>query len=330
MLNKNKKNNCIPIIDIKDLLRKDSGKVNLIAHAISNACKSTGFFYIVNHGISPTLIKQVFEESKLFFSKSTEEKLAMDITKSSHMRGYFAIEEEKPEYEAKGDLKEGFDMALDLPLNDPDVMRSTPLYGPNIWPVGQVDFKEVMTEYHTKMLDLGRTLLTAFARGLGMPDNFFEDKVKKPLAQLRLLHYPPQQGPITRVQMGAGEHTDFGCITLLAQDDIGGLEVLNKEGKWVEVQPIPFSFIVNIGDLMSRWTNDLYPATLHRVINKSPHDRYSIVFFLDPDYHVEINCLTTCVSDTYTAKYPPITVGKYMQARFDATFNFRTLKKQKR
>ncbi|MFC5475323.1 isopenicillin N synthase family dioxygenase [Paraherbaspirillum soli] len=312
----------IPTIDIAPLFGGNQRDVDHIAESIADACKTVGFFTVVNHGIAPALIDSMFQESKNFFARPLTEKMSISNDKSPHMRGYFPVGAETPEYEAKGDLKEGFDMCSDLPPDDPDVLAGATLHGPNVWPPGLPGFKRTMTEYHAQMLHLSRRLLAVFARGLGKPDDFFDDKLTKPLAQLRLLHYPPQHGPVSREQMGCGEHTDYGTIALLSQD-IEGLEILAKDGSWITVQQNPAAFIVNIGDLMARWTNDRYVANLHRVINASGRDRYSAAFFLDPDYHAKIECIDTCVSADAPGKYAPIIFGEYAEAKLDATFQFR-------
>lgn len=311
----------IPIIDISPLLGGSASGIDKVAKDIAQACRSIGFFYILNHGIPQALCTQVFAQSRAFFEQPTEVKEALDIKKSAHMRGYFSNGADKSDG-IHDDFKEGFDLAADLPLDDPYVKAGLTFYGPNVWPAGSPDFKAVMTEYYRRMLELGRVLLSAFARGLGVQENFFDDKFRKPMAQIRMLRYPPNLNK-TETQIGAGEHTDFGWITMIVQDEIGGLEVLDSEGRWIDVPPIPGSFVVNVGDLMSRWTNDLYTATLHRVTNRNTRDRYSVAFFMDPDYYGKIECLDTCVSDSQPARYAPIIVGDYMNRRFHETTTFR-------
>ena len=160
-----------------------------------------------------------------------------------------------------------------------------------------------------------------FARGLGKEDNFFDRFLQKPLAQLRLLRYPPQPEPPESI-IGCGAHTDYGTIALLSQDS-PGLEVLTKKGEWMEVEVIPNAFVVNIGDLMARWSNDLFLANVHRVINRNSSERYSMAFFLDPDYKAVIECIDTCIPAGKKAKYKPIVFGEYNEIKLDATFNFR-------
>ncbi len=325
MLNKKIKGDTVPVIDISSLFSNKKSETDNLARSIAAACNSIGFFYIINHGVSHTIFDNVFSECRALFNMSAQEKELINIHKSKHMRGYFSFGADKSDG-IHGDIKEGFDMASDIPLDDPYVKAGLAFYGPNVWPANLPNFKRVTTEYYTSMLQVGRLLLRSFARGLGVEDNFFDDKFRKPMAQMRLLRYPQTPNPNSK-QIGAGEHTDFGWITMIAQDEIGGLEVLNKQGEWIDIPPVPSSLVVNIGDLMARWTNDQYTATFHRVINKSSRDRYSIAFFMDPDYHANVECLPSCKSKNRPAKYDPIIAGDYMNKRFYETTTFRDYQK---
>jgi isopenicillin N synthase-like dioxygenase len=249
------------------------------------------------------------------------EKQILDIKNSEFMQGYFAYGADKSDG-VNDDIKEGFDLALDLPMSDPFVQVRLPFYGPNTWPASLPKFKPVLNAYYDHMINLGVTLLGAFSIGLGVDKNFFAERFKKPIAQIRLLRYPP---PIFRDQtrVGAGEHTDFGWITMIMQDRTGGLEVKNVDGEWIAVPYIADSFVVNVGDLMQRWTNDEYLATMHRVTNRTDRARYSIAFFMDPDYYVNVECLPTCTSSSKPARYAPIVVCDYMDRRFMETTTFR-------
>jgi len=309
-----------PVIDLTGLRAGNvpsPSDLHRIADAIRAACTGPGFFYVTAHGVPQALVRRAFSLSRDFFASSLQAKQALSIERSPHMRGYFALESESPEYEALGDLKEGFDLSLDLPQGSP--RSASRLYGPNVWPASPADFRAVMTAYHAEMLSLGRDLLRAFAVGLERPPSAFESAFSLPLAQLRLLHYPPQPGAVTRHQMGAGEHTDFGCLTLLAQDDVGGLQVRTAAGDWVAMPPLADAFIVNVGDLMTIWSGGRYRATWHRVVNQAPRDRYSIAFFLDPNAEVDVVPMT----GDGAAAGDPVNVDRYMNQRFDATFGFR-------
>src|SRR5690606_2983020 len=153
---------------------------------------------------------------------------------------------------------EGVNIGRDLGPDDPDVKAGTPLHGPNQWPENLPGWKEQMNAYYEAMVALGKRVMASFAVALDLPEDHFEKDLTKPMTTLRLLHYPPQQGRITEEQIGAGAHTDFGCFTMLWQDQTGGLQVRNSRGEWLDATPIPDTYVVNIGDMMARWTNDRF------------------------------------------------------------------------
>lgn len=310
----------IPVIDVSGL-RNESGIPQALIFAIDKACREIGFFTIINHGIEASTIDEMLAQTKIFFDLPQVLKDSVEIHKSPYMRGYFNQGADKSDG-VLGDVKEGFDMASDLPCDDPYVKEGLSFYGPNSWPDFMPSFKPVMIDYHTKALNLGLNLLKVFALALDMPADYFSDKFVKPMAQLRVLRYPPtvhHEGDA----MGAGEHTDFGWITMIAQDSAGGLEVKNTAGVWIAVTPIESSLVVNVGDLMSRWTNDRYTATVHRVLNSGSQVRYSAAFFMDPDYKAIVTCLPSCTSHDNPQKYESIIAGEYMDRRFLETTTFR-------
>jgi isopenicillin N synthase-like dioxygenase len=169
------------------------------------------------------------------------------------------------------------------------------------------------------MVSLGHQVLEAFALSLNLPSNYFKSMCQKPMVTMRLLHYPPQPIILDPDQLGCGAHTDYECFTLLSQSNQSGLQVLNNQGEWINASPIENTFVVNIGDLMQRWTNDLFKSTIHRVINTSGTTRYSIPVFFGPDYFAEIKSL---INDQ-TSKYPPVIAGEYLTQRFDDTYHYR-------
>lgn len=312
----------IPLIDVASLTLGGEITPRLIME-IDTACREVGFFTVVNHGVDDTLISTVFSQIESFFDLPTQAKEQIEIHKSPYMRGYFSEGADKSDG-ILGDVKEGFDMAADLPLDDEFVKARLPFYGPNVWPVELPGFRRAMTEYHSQMLTFGKKLLNVFALALNMPIDYFDDKFKKPMAQLRVLRYPSTKYSDGE-PMGAGEHTDFGWITMISESNTGGLEVQSAGGDWIKVQPMPNAFVINVGDLMSRWTNDRYKATLHRVINTSGKIRHSAAFFMDPDYTAKVECLPSCCTDDSPAKYKTIVAGEYMDQRFLETTTFREL-----
>ena len=207
------------------------------------------------------------------------------------------------------DYKECFDLGL-------DEKQVSPFFGPNLMPATPAQFKQTMACYHEAMMQLSRKLISAIALSLNLPANYFEQLQKKPITIQRLLHYPPQSGEITQEEIGIGAHTDYGFLTILSQDNNGGLQVQNKDGEWVSAPPVEDTFIVNIGDLVQTFTNDRYISTMHRVINTSGNERYSIPFFIDLDFDATVSVVPTCLSEEQPAKYQPYTCGQHKYKRF--------------
>ena len=311
----------VPVIDLAALLADPQHGPT--AAAIGEACRTVGFLYVRNHGVPQALINAVFAEGRRFFAEPLEAKMAIHIARSPHHRGYFPMFEENTDPTLTADLKEGFDMALDLAADDPHVQAGVPLHGPNVWPQGLPEFRPTLERYYAEMRGLAGRMMRAFAVALELDPDFFEAKISKPLAQLRLLHYPPQSGHVEEKTLGCGAHTDYGCLTILAQDDVGGLQLLNSAGQWIAAPPIPGTFVINIGDQMARWTNDRFAATLHRVINTSGRERYSVPFFFDPNFETLVECLPSCRTPDEPPRYSPIQAGEHLLNRFNATFAYR-------
>jgi isopenicillin N synthase-like dioxygenase len=314
----------IPVVDFGRFLSGDDASRQEIARKIGDACRTSGFFYLQNHGIASHSFERVYEQAARFYALPLEAKMELYVGRTGRLRGYSPMLEEK--LSAKGDLKESFDLCLEIPADDPDVLAGAHLLGPNVWPEESLlpGFREVIYDgYYVQVLALARQVLEAFALALDLPADYFASKTQKPMCNLRVLHYPPQEGVIDPDMLGCGAHTDYECFTLLAQSDAGGLQVRNLEGDWIEAPPIPGTFVVNIGDMMARWTNDIFMSTPHRVINRSGRERFSLPFFFGADFWANLECLPTCQSEENPPKYAPIEAGKYLQSRYDATFAFR-------
>jgi isopenicillin N synthase-like dioxygenase len=312
----------IPIVDFAPMLRDDPAGRARVAEAIRDACANVGFFYLINHGVSAETRDHAFAAARRFFDLPAAAKADIHIAKSAHVRGYAAIGGESfDSANAAGDLKESFDMALEVPLDDPVMRDGQSLYGPNVWPAGDEAFRDDIMAYYDAVLALCGRLLRAFALALDLPDDYFEPYIGMPLASMRLLHYPPQPASVPDGQIGAGAHSDYECFTILAQDEVGGLQVLNADGDWIAAPPIEGAFVVNIADMMARWTNDRFVSTLHRVVNAGGRDRYSIPFFFGPAYDATIAPLPSCVSAEKPAAYPPVVAGPYLESRFAATYD---------
>jgi isopenicillin N synthase-like dioxygenase len=314
----------IPIIDLAPLLHGTQEEQALAIREIGAACREIGFFYVINHDVPEALVEKVFAEAARFFALPDAVKAEIAIEKSACHRGWFKLGGENldpAKQKQAGDLKEGIKIGRDLGPEHPLVLAGTPLHGPNQWP-DLPGWREVMQEYYDAMEALGRRLLQAFASALGLSAEYFNGWLDAPMTTLGPLHYPPQKGHITEAQLGAGAHTDYGCLTMLAQDDAGGLQVRGKDGTWIDAPPVPGSFVVNIGDMMERWTNGVFTSTLHRVINVSGRERYSIPYFYDPDYSAPVECLETCLAPGEVPKYAPTTAGQHLLDMINASFAY--------
>lgn len=319
----------IPLVDFAAVSRRgdsvDFGTAaeRRVAEAVGRACRDIGFFYLENHGISDAIIDQAFQQARWLFALPEAQKDGIHVRHSRIHRGYFPAFEENTDPEQTADFKEGFDMSAELPADDPDALSGNRLYGPNAWPAHGAEFKRAMLAYYDALDGLARRIMGAFAIALDLPQDFFADKLEKCTSLLRVLHYPSQGGQVDAEVLGTGAHSDYGCLTILAQDDIGGLQIRNCAGEWVSAPPIPGTFVVNVGDLMARWTNDVFTATRHRVINTTGRERYSIPFFFHPSYHTRVTCLETCRDAEHPPRYPPVIAGEHILGRLDSTYEHR-------
>lgn len=298
----------IPVIDISPLINGENPQ--LVASQIGDACEKVGFFYIKNHGVEQQLIDQMYTLTKSFFKLTFEEKNKLNIVNSGlTLRGYIPMYAENVDPANTRDFKECFDYGA----HDDEV---SPFFGPNQMPCGLPQFETVAEDYHAAVLTLARMLIGGIALSLGLPQDYFEHLQRKPITIQRVLRYPPQIGKVSLEEIGIGAHTDYGFLTVLSQDAVGGLQVRNRAGEWVTAPPVEGTFIVNIGDLVQTLTNDRYTSTMHRVINTSGLERYSIPFFIDLDFDAVVEPVPTCVSETSPAKYETYTCGKHKFKRF--------------
>ena len=308
----------LPILDV-GLLRGSAADRDEAGRRIRAACLANGFFYIANHGIDPGLIAAVVAQSRAFFAQPVEAKRALDKALSPCNRGYEKLRDQTLEAGTPPDLKEGFYLGQDLPPDDPRVLARKFNHGPNQWPAGLPAFRPAMQTYLREITALSNLLMQGLALSLGLAADHFDDFCRDPLVILRLLHYPPQPPNPLPDEKGCGAHTDWGCITLLYQDDAGGLQVQSDDG-WIDAPPIPDTYVVNLGDMVPRWTNDLYRSSLHRVINRSGRDRTSIPFFFEGNPDHEVACLPTCTTDATPPRYPPITVSDHLTDMYRRTY----------
>ncbi|KAI8628425.1 Clavaminate synthase-like protein [Xylariaceae sp. FL1651] len=309
----------IPTIDVGPYLRDPASEsAAKVVRLVREACVTSGFFQIVNHGIPKELQQAVFRASEALFSLPLEEKRKLRHPTLKN-RGYELIGSQVLQEDSLPDLKEGFFIGRHISDEDERAKKHPYLIGPNIFPSSISDevLKAPTETYYDRVLDLACKVLEILAKGLPYGDDIFGPFASNdPVCMIRLLHYPPQKSTDTR-QLGAGAHTDFGAITLLMQDESGGLEVYDRtKDTWVAVKPNLDSYVVNIGDMLSIWTRNLYKSTLHRVINRSNRDRYSVPFFFDGNADIELAPLdgSKLVGGTV------LTVEDHMLERYGTTF----------
>lgn len=310
----------IPLIDVGPAFGSGAG-LEAVAEQVRDACIRVGFFYIRNHGVDDAIISETFAEARRFFALPLDDKMSIHVKNSPNFRGYTPLLGENTDPTARGDLHEAFDLGLDVAAGDPLMSSGTTLYGPNVWPQGVPGFKEALEAYYASMVTLGRTLFRVFAVALDLPADHFDPMITRPAAIMRVLHYPSQDGEVDDRQIGIGAHSDYECFTILAQDQsVAALQVLNTQGEWISAKPIPGTFVVNIGDQMARWTNDYFVSTVHRAINRSGKERYSIPFFFGTNYDALLEVLPSCIGENRPAKYPPVTAGEYVAGRLAETY----------
>ncbi len=300
----------IPIIDIAALGPCTTAEGAAVA-AIRHACENVGFFYVANHGVETRLLDGIFAECQRFFALPQSDRDALLLTKSPHYRGYLPIGARGDNKDRPRDLLESFNVARELGEDDPFVRDKKPLHGPNQWPDHLPGFRAFILDYYAAMEVLMRRLLEGVSLAMEMERGALQKQYQKPLTQLRLLHYPAQEGEIVDM-IGARAHRDIGVLTILLQDEVGGLEVLNNSGEWVVAPPIPGTLIINLGDMMRRITNDRYLAAEHRVINRYGKERYSVPFFINPDYDATLAPLPQFVDASSAANYEAVNAGDFL------------------
>ncbi|KAG7390130.1 hypothetical protein PHYBOEH_007146 [Phytophthora boehmeriae] len=289
------------------------------AEQLRRACTEVGFFYLVHHGVADSLKAQVYQEMKHFFSQPLE--IKQRVVANKYMRGYTLMNEETldPKVQTRGDTKEGYYICRHVSLDSEEMQL--PLHGPNLFPDTETfpTFQTTMEKYHAVMCDLGFQVAQLFAEAAGAKGYFDAPGMfDKPMAALRLLHYAPEKSDVAAGVFGAGAHTDYGLITLLSTDTTGGLQIFHEE-KWIDVPPREDAFVVNIGDMAERFTNGRFKSTLHRVVNSSGKERYSVPFFYEPNFTCQVECFPSCVGADNPPKYKPTTSGQHLVDMYKQT-----------
>lgn len=313
----------IPVIDLADALAPDAQNIHEVIALLRSAAMTSGFFYIKNHGIDKALIERQFALSKKLFNLPLEVKLKYDQSQNPSHRGFEQISAQKLDFNAKADIKEGFYCGKNYAEDDPYVLAQYQNYGINQWPAEEVpETEQYCQEYINALNTLCERLMQLLALTLNLPEHYFDECCMNPMVTLRLLKYPPHPKDADENTFGAGAHTDWGSITVLAQDDLGGLEVCLPDGTWIEAPPIANTFVVNLGDLIPRWSNGLYKSNPHRVRNRFSHGqpRYSIPYFYGPSYLTKIDALPGTVKEGEKYTYTPCTAGEHMEEMYRKSF----------
>jgi isopenicillin N synthase-like dioxygenase len=296
----------VPLIDFAPFMHGDRRAQEQVARQVYAACHEIGFMYLQNHGIPQPLLDDLLRQAAAFFRLPASKK--HEVARSPETNcGYVGLQQERLNPANPGDLKEAFNMG--------EQVR---------WLPDQPAFREAVSEFYRCCTAIvAPSVLRAFAIALDLPDDFFDDKHGRNYF-LRMLHYPPVTETPQLGQLRAGEHTDYGSMTLLLQDNVAGLEVRSRQGNWIAAPPIPGTVVVNVGDALQRWTNDRLSSTPHRVVVSSGGDekrsRYSVALFCDPNPEVELTCLESCCSAEDPCRYAPILAGDYLASRLEATY----------
>jgi isopenicillin N synthase-like dioxygenase len=314
----------IPTIDLGRLNAPgDPAALQALGDEIRRASETAGFFYIAGHGIPPQLVEDVFEANRRFHALPQAQKDA--LRQNRWHRGYMGFGDTKLTSSAKfaaarrPNRMESFMLRHEVGPQHPDFLAGKPLQGPNQWPADPW-ISGAIRRYNASVVDLGMRLLPAFSVAAGEEPDFFSRFFAPPSTALRLIHYPPSPADRPEDLYGSHPHTDYGFLTILAQDEVGGLQVQGFDGRWIPAPPMGDNFVVNIGDAFARWTNEAFRSTPHRVINPTTdRDRYSVAMFFDPNLDADVSCLPRFCRDT-PAKYEPVRYGDYYAGRLDANY----------
>ncbi len=299
----------IPIIDFAD-------PPETVARQAYEAYTGIGFLYAANLLNDAEGLERTFAEARNFFALPMEDKQACGWTSEASNRGYTAVEQENLDPTAIGDIKEAYNMG-----------REGDERYPNPWPEALPAFREAMTHFHERCLQMSVTVLAAFERALSLPEGYLQERhTVGDSSILRVLHYPaiPNLDQVKPGQLRGGAHTDYGTITLLMQDDVGGLEVQGRDQQWVAAPSIPGTILINSGDLLARWTNDVFCSTPHRVVlpqtEEQNRSRQSLAFFCHPNFDAQVSCIESCTGPDHPAQYPPIGAGEYLLWRLSQSY----------
>jgi len=306
----------IPIIDITPL--RVGGDTKAVANALHDASQGLGFIYIKGHGIPQAVINNARDCAYQFFRSPEDKKNSVSV--SNQHRGWLRQGRAKMHDDAKPDLKESFIWGGER--NTENLTDDHTLRGQNQWPSFIPTMQSSAMSYFAHAHDVAFNLMRGFALGLDLDESFFLKSCTTPLSRMAYVYYPKQLEEHGEQQFGVGPHTDFGVLTVLCQDSVGGLQIETLNGQWVHAPPIEGTLIINVADLLSRWTDGVYKSTPHRVVNSSGGERLSLVFAFDPNPETVIDSQDV-FGQSHISKEPPITCGDYLNWRFNKAFSYR-------
>jgi len=312
----------IPVIDLQEAMATGGPRVDAVARQFREAAMASGFFYATGHGVSEAQLQTQFQLAEALMGLPADTKEALSIRHSPIMRGFEGLGEQTLDASARPDLKESFYCGMRYPADHPYVLAGYQTYGSNQWPAELPQASDTCEAYIQAMLALCRRLMQLMALSLDLPEDHFDGSCTSPMVTLRMIRYPPHPADADERTFGAGAHTDWGALTVLAQDECGGLEVQMPGGEWVEAPPLPGSFVVNLGDMIPRWTNGRYHSNPHRVRNRHSNGRarYSIPFFFEPDYQALIEPVPGTLAPGETPRLKPCTAGEHLREMYLRTY----------
>ncbi len=321
----------VPLIDFAPFLAGGAGERASVAREIGQACEEIGFFMLCGHGVPQALIDELVAVSYSYFALPEDEKRRLTMPPDRY-RGYIPLRGDNAAASLDDgspslpDLKESFSIG---PFGAPDdAYRRAPAAGtffaPNMWPERPTPWRGLWQAYYRHMERLAPAIMRSFAIALDQPENYFADRIDRHITNSSVIHYPPQPAPPEDGAVRAGAHSDLGSLTIIYSDtDVGGIEVLTREGRWFRVPRVPGALTVNLGDLMAEWTNDRWVSTSHRVVNPPPEQaeraRISLCFFHQPNYDARIECIPSCQGPDNPPRYGATTSGAYIKRKLDLT-----------
>ncbi len=307
----------IPSLDLADFTVGDPVKKKKFVEDLGAAYNTIGFVAIRNHFLKDALSQRLYDAIRRFFAMPEETKKKYEIPELSGQRGYIGKGKEHAKGRNTGDLKEFYHVGQEVEGDDPIKAE----YPDNIWPKEMPEFREISLEVYRQLERTGIEMLRAIALYLGLPENYFNDKVKHGNSILRPIHYFPIENPddVPADAVRAAEHGDINLITLLMGASADGLQVLRRDGKWIPITALPDQLVVNVGDMLERLTNKKLKSTIHRVVNPPRHlmntPRYSIPFFMHPRSEMSLAALPGCVDAKNPKLWQDTTAGEFLNQR---------------